>query len=73
MSEGPYVIEVDTGSAGPALNSAGYRMVTALARCAALGQSVDADLMSARDVLYFPSTLRMLSLAIIRERFPQCL
>jgi endoglucanase len=70
---GPFVINVTTGAAGQALNGVGYKLIIALARCATLGREIDPDLTKTRDELYYPATLRMLSLAIIQERFPQCL
>jgi endo-1,4-beta-D-glucanase Y len=72
-SVGPYVIDVVTGSTGQELDAAGYRLVLALARCAALGQPIDGDLVRSRDHFYYPETLRLLSLAVVQERYPQCL
>jgi len=70
---GPFIIDVNTGSAGQALDGAGYRLVLALARCVSIGQPIDGDLLRSRDPLYYPDTLRLLSLAVIQERLPQCL
>jgi endoglucanase len=70
---GVSIVDVNSGAAGPALDGAGYRLVAALARCSAFGQPVDSDLIRSRDALYYPDTLRMLSLAVIQQRFPQCL
>lgn len=70
---GPFVIDVAAGSATQTLDGAGYRLVLSLARCAATGQPVDGDLLRSRDRLDHPDTLRLLSLAIIQERYPQCL
>lgn len=72
-SSGPFVIDVVSGAKGQPLDGAGYRLALALARCASTGQAVDGDLIKSRDALYYPDTLRMLSLAVIQERFPQCL
>ena len=72
-SPSPFVIDVVSGAKGPALDGAGYRLALALARCASTGQPIDGDLIKSRDVFYYPDTLRMLSLAVIQERFPQCL
>jgi len=69
----PFVIDVNSGATGQVLDGAGYRLVLALTRCASLGQPVEGDLLKLRDPLYYPATLRMLSLAVIQERFPQCL
>lgn len=71
-SAGPYVIDVNSGSAEQTLDGAGYRLVLALARCVALDLPIDEGVIKARDSLYYPNTLRLLSLAAIQERFPQC-
>ncbi|WP_237483030.1 glycosyl hydrolase family 8, partial [Lichenibacterium dinghuense] len=69
----PSVIEVSTGASGSSMGGVGYRAIFALARCAARGETVPPDLMTARDTLYYPETLRLLSLSIIQERYPRCL
>ena len=71
-SPGAFVIDVSSGSTAGRLEGAGYRMVLGLARCAA-GQPLDPQLIRSRDALYYPETLRLLSAAVIQERFPQCL
>lgn len=73
LNVGLYVIDVNSGAAEQALDGAGYRLVVALARCAALGQPIDSELIKSRDALYYPETLRMLSLVVIQQRFPQCM
>jgi endo-1,4-beta-D-glucanase Y len=72
-SGGPYVIDVVSGATGQAMDGAGYRLVLSLARCVSRGQPLDPDLIKSRDRLYYPDTLRLLSLAAIQERYPQCL
>ncbi len=69
----PRVIDVSAGSAGAPMAGVGYRTVLALARCAARGETVPPDLMTTPDALYYPETLRLLSLLVVQERFPQCL
>jgi len=46
--------------------------VLALARCVSLDSPIDEQVIKSRDPLYYPDTLRMLSLAAIQERLPQC-
>ena len=70
---GPAVIDVSTGAFGQTMSGAGYRAVFALARCAVHGERIPPDLMSTRDALYYPETLRLLSLSIVQERFARCL
>jgi len=67
------VVDVNSGVSGQPLDGAGYRLIMALARCSAFGQPIDSELIRTRDALYYPDTLRMLSLAVIQQRFPQCL
>ena len=70
---GPTVIDVSTGVAGQTMSGAGYRAVFALVRCAVHGERLPPGLMSTRDALYYPETLRLLSLSIVQERFARCL
>jgi hypothetical protein len=70
---GPFIIDVNSGSASQPFDGLGYRMVLALAGCAISGQPIDARLISSRDRLYYPETLRLLAAAVIQERYPQCL
>ena len=64
-SAGPYVIDVNSGSAAEILDGAGYRLALALARCVSLDAPIDEQVIKTRDPLYYPDTLRMLSLAAI--------
>ena len=72
-SDGPFVYDITTGSPVQRLDGSGYRLILALARCATAGGTIDPDIIKSRDALYYPETLRLLSLAVIRERYPQCL
>ncbi len=67
------VIDVASGVAAQPLEGAGYQLIVALARCATFGQPVEGELLRTRDPLYYPETLRLLSLTVIQQRFPQCL
>ena len=69
----PSVIDVSTGSSGPSMGGVGYRAIFALSRCVTRGETVPPDLMTARDTLYYPETLRLLSISVIQERYPRCL
>lgn len=69
----PSVIDVATGTIGRPMQGAGYRLVFALARCVARGDTIPPELMSARDQLYYPETLRLLCISVLQERLPQCL
>ena len=67
------VIDVSTGASGQAMGGVGYRTIFALARCAAHGETVPPDLLTSRDTLYYPETLRLLSISVIQERYSRCL
>ena len=69
----PSVIDVSTGSSGEAMGGVGYRTIFALARCAARGETIPPDLLMTRDTLYYPETLRLLSISVFQERYSRCL
>lgn len=68
-----HTLTVKTGAVTPPLGAAGYDLVLAVARCAALGQAILPETIKVRSDVYFPETLRLLSFIAIQERFPQCL
>lgn len=67
------VIDVVSGSPGEALDGAGYQAVAAVLRCAAEGARFPDNLRAASLERYYPATLQMLALAMLRLRLPQCL
>ena len=69
----PHVIDVATGAAGEAMGGEGYRAVLALAGCVLGGRTIPPSLMRTPDALYYPETLRLLSLSVVLERFSSCL
>ena len=69
----PHVVEVVSGTVGQEMGGAGYRTVLALARCAARRDTIPPELMMTPDALYYPETLRLLSLSVVQDRFPSCL
>ena len=70
---GPFVTDARTGAAKQAFGGNGYRMVAALATCVAGGKPIPDDLASRRDELYYPATLRLLTVVAARERSSKCL
>lgn len=70
---GPFVIEVTSGSPQRPMTGAGFRLVAALSRCIARGTPVPPQLIIASDDSYYPATLRLLCMALIEEKFPECL
>jgi endo-1,4-beta-D-glucanase Y len=69
----PAVIDAVTGTVREPMHGVGYRMIFALARCAVRGDAIPPELMSTRDGFYYPETLRLLCIAVLQERLPQCL
>lgn len=69
---GPFVIDVATGSSLHAFDGAGYRLVAAVAACAVKNVQIPRELISRRDELYYPATLRLLALVAIQERLLRC-
>ena len=55
------------------LGQPGYTLVMATARCVSAGTAVPPEAISARSDLYYPETLRLLSVIAIQERYSACL
>ena len=51
----------------------GYAIILAIARCMSAGKVIAPELISQRSDLYFPETLRLLSVIAIQKRCPTCL
>ena len=70
---GPFILDIDDGKANGTFDGAGYRLIFALAQCVASGRPVSPELAAAKNELYYPATLALLSTLAISERRPQCL
>ena len=68
----PAVVDLATGSATEPFFEQGYRAVSALTRCASDGQKFPAELRQVKPEKYYSTTLHMLALIALRQRFPQC-
>ena len=71
--EGPAVVDVVTGKTRERLSEQGYAALSAALSCALDGTPVHAQLRSFEPGHYYPSTLYLLSMSLLRERYPQCL
>lgn len=69
---GPFVIDTETGAALRPLEGSGFKLVAALSACIAGKGPLPAPTQR-RDDFYYPAVLRLLCLAVIEERYPQCL
>ncbi|MGO4736571.1 glycosyl hydrolase family 8 [Bosea sp. 2KB_26] len=70
---GTAVIDVKTGNPVEPLPDAGYRILFAAMACALDKTPIPAELKSFQPTAYYPSTLHLLSLSMLRERYPQCM
>lgn len=70
---GTAVIDVKTGKAVEPLPDPGYRILAAAISCVLDKTAIPADLKTFAPTAYYPSTLHLLSLSMLRERYPQCM
>ncbi|WP_069881328.1 glycosyl hydrolase family 8 [Bosea sp. BIWAKO-01] len=70
---GTAVIDVKTGNPVEPLPDAGYRILAAAMACALDKTPIPAELKTFQPTAYYPSTLHLLSLSMLRERYPQCM
>lgn len=70
---GTAVVDVTTGKQVEPLPDAGYRILAAAMACALDGTAIPAELKSFQPTAYYPSTLHLLSLSMLHERYPQCM
>ncbi|MFC5422306.1 glycosyl hydrolase family 8 [Bosea eneae] len=72
-ANGTAVIDVATGKAVEPLPEPGYRILAAAMACALDRTPVPAELKAFQPTLYYPSTLHLLALSMLSERYPQCM
>lgn len=72
-NEGIAVVNVVTGQIQERLTDQGYRAVAAVMACALDSSRIPDDLRAFDPNLYYPSTLYLLSMSLISEKYPQCL
>ncbi|MCK0197196.1 glycosyl hydrolase family 8 [Ancylobacter sp. 6x-1] len=70
---GVAVVDIKSGRIVTRLTEPGYRMLGALLACTTDGVNIPDDLRQFQPTLYYPSTLHLLSLALVLEKYPQCL
>lgn len=69
----PAIVNIPTGKALARLSEPGYRMLAATLACAIDGSAIPADLRRLQPSQYYPSTLYLLSLSLVGEKYPTCL
>ena len=72
-SEGVAVVNVLTGEVREQLTDQGYAAMAAALSCAVDGTPIPAPLKSFEPKLYYPATLYLLSMSLVREKYPTCL
>ena len=70
---GPFEVELPSGAALDPLGGSGFKAIVATAKCAADGQKVPTSLLRIGPGSYYSTTLHILSLMAIQERYPECL
>lgn len=69
----PAIVNIPTGKALARLSEPGYRMLAATLACAIDGSAIPTDLRRLQPSQYYPSTLYLLSLSLVGEKYPTCL
>lgn len=72
-ANGTAVVDVRSGKVVEPLTDPGYRILAAAIDCALDRKQLPAELKSFQPTLYYPSTLHLLSLSMLSERYPQCM
>jgi endoglucanase len=70
---GVAVVDVKSGKPVEPLPDAGYRILAAAMACALDGTPLPAELKTFQPTAYYPSTLHLLSLSMLGERYPKCM
>jgi len=72
-SNGTATIDLGSGKPAEPLADPGYRILAASIACALDGTPVPEELRTFQPTAYYPSTLHLLSLAMLAERYPRCM
>jgi endoglucanase len=70
---GPFEVDLTTGGARETLGGIGFKAVIAAVNCALTRRPVHASLRRVEIGNYYPTTLHILSLVALQERYPECL
>lgn len=72
-ANGPAIVDVRSKQAVEQLSDPGYRILVAALACAADGTAIPQELKSFVPTAYYPSTLHLLTLAMLSERYQRCM
>jgi endoglucanase len=67
------VVDVTTGRAQEVLTARGYTMLSSLLGCVLASRPLPETVKTFQPDLYYPSTLQLLGLSYVSEKFPRCL
>jgi len=73
LNLGPFEVDLSSGSALQTFGGTGFKAVVAAAKCALHREKVHPSLRKVEPDSYYATTLHILSLIAIQERYPECL
>ena len=73
LNLGPFEVELPSGSALQTFGGAGFKAVVASAKCALHQEMLHPSLRKVEPDTYYATTLHILSLIALQERYPECL
>lgn len=73
LNLGPFEVELPSGSAQQTFGGTGFKAVIAAAKCALHQERLHPSLRKVEPETYYSTTLHILSLIAVQERYPECL
>lgn len=73
LNLGPFEVDLPSGSAQQTFGGTGFKAVIASAKCALHGEKLHPSLRKVEPDTYYATTLHILSLIALQERYPECL
>ncbi|WP_262300204.1 glycosyl hydrolase family 8 [Microvirga sesbaniae] len=73
LNLGPFEVDLSSGSAQQPFGGIGFKAVIASAKCALHKQRLNEPLLKVETDSYYATTLHILSLVALQERYPECL
>jgi len=73
LNLGPFEVDLSSGSAQQTFGGTGFKAVIASAKCALHKQKLHVSLLKIETDTYYATTLHILALLAVQERYPECL
>jgi endoglucanase len=73
LNLGPFEVDLSSGSAQQPFGGTGFKAIIASAKCALHKQKLHVSLLKVETDTYYTTTLHILSLVALQERYPECL